>query len=97
MGNVVLFLIRSGIIDLGAFCVELWSFFVSKRISIPMSYISLAYKETVISSTSKMESNLTGGSGVDRQKSDPIPFRFELLPLTFEILWLMANIATFDL
>ena len=31
----------SGIIDLGAFCVELWSFFVSKRISVPMSYISL--------------------------------------------------------
>ena len=30
----------SGIIDLGAFCVELWSFFVSKRISVPMSYIS---------------------------------------------------------
>ena len=28
-------------IDLGAFCVELWSFFVSKRISVPMSYISL--------------------------------------------------------
>ena len=26
----------SGIIDLGAFCVELWSFFVSKRISVPM-------------------------------------------------------------
>ena len=41
MGNVVLFLIRPGIIDLGAFCVELWSFFVSKRISVPMSYISL--------------------------------------------------------
>ena len=40
MGNVLLFLIRSGIIDLGAFCVELWSFFVSKRISVPMSYIS---------------------------------------------------------
>ena len=30
----------SGIIDLGAFCVELWSFYVSKRISAPMSYIS---------------------------------------------------------
>ena len=40
MGNVVLFLIRPGIIDLGAFCVELWSFYVSKRISVPMSYIS---------------------------------------------------------
>ena len=40
MGNVVLFLIRPGIIDLGAFCVELWSFFVSKRISVPMSYIT---------------------------------------------------------
>ena len=26
----------SGIIDLGAFCVELWPFFVSKRISVPM-------------------------------------------------------------
>ena len=33
-------LISCGIIDLGAFCVELWSFFVSKRISVPMSYIS---------------------------------------------------------
>ena len=43
MGNVLLFLIRSGIIDLGAFCVELWSFFVSKRISVPMSYISFGY------------------------------------------------------
>ena len=30
----------SGIIGLGAFCVELWSFFVSKGISVPMSYIS---------------------------------------------------------
>ena len=40
MGNVLLFLIRSGIIDLGAFCVELRSFFVRKRISVPMSYIS---------------------------------------------------------
>ena len=30
----------SGIIDLGAFCVELWSFYCSKRISVPMSYIS---------------------------------------------------------
>ena len=40
MGNVVLFLIRPGIIDLGAFCVELWSFYCSKRISVPMSYIS---------------------------------------------------------
>ena len=29
------------IIDFGASCVELWSFFVSKRISVPMSYISL--------------------------------------------------------
>ena len=33
--------IRPGIIDLGAFCVELWPFFVSKRNSVPMSYISL--------------------------------------------------------
>ena len=33
-------LISCGSIDLGAFCVELWSFFVSKRISVPMSYIS---------------------------------------------------------
>ena len=33
-------LISSRIIDLGAFCVELWSVFVSKRISVPMSYIS---------------------------------------------------------
>ena len=40
MGNVLLFLTRSGIIDLGAFCVELWQFFVSERISVPMSYIT---------------------------------------------------------
>ena len=26
--------------DVGAFCVELWSFYCSKRISVPMSYIS---------------------------------------------------------
>ena len=26
----------SGIIDLGAFCVELWPFYCSKRISVPM-------------------------------------------------------------
>ena len=31
----------SGISDLGAFCVESWSFLVSKRISVPMSYISV--------------------------------------------------------
>ena len=40
MGNVVFFLIRPGIIDLGAFCVELWPKQVSYRISVPMSYIS---------------------------------------------------------
>ena len=30
----------SGIIDLGAFCVELWPKQVSYRISVPISYIS---------------------------------------------------------
>ena len=40
-GKFPALLISCGIIDLGAFCVELWSFFVSKRISVPMSYISL--------------------------------------------------------
>ena len=35
-GKCPALLIYSGIIDLGAFCVELWSFFVSKRISVPM-------------------------------------------------------------
>ena len=40
-GECLALLISRGIIDLGAFCVELWSFFVSKRISVPMSYISL--------------------------------------------------------
>ena len=35
-GECPTFLIRSGIIDLGTFCVELWPFFVSKRISVPM-------------------------------------------------------------
>ena len=38
-GECPALLISCGIIDLGAFCVELWSFFVSKRISVPMSYI----------------------------------------------------------
>jgi len=40
-GKCPALLISCGIIDLGAFCVELWSFFVSKRNSVPMSYISL--------------------------------------------------------
>ena len=40
-GECPALLISCGIIDLGAFCVELWSFFVSKRNSVPMSYISL--------------------------------------------------------
>ena len=30
----------SGIIEKGAFCVELWSFYCKKRISVPMSYIT---------------------------------------------------------
>ena len=29
----------SGIIEKGAICVELWSFYCKKRISVPMSYI----------------------------------------------------------
>ena len=39
-GECPAFLISCGIICLDAYCVELWSFFVSKRISVPMSYIS---------------------------------------------------------
>ena len=39
-GKCPALLISCGIIDLGVFCVELWSFYVSKRISVPMSYIS---------------------------------------------------------
>ena len=39
-GECPALLISCGIIDLGAFCVELWSFFVSERISVPMSYIT---------------------------------------------------------
>ena len=35
-GECLALLISCGIIDLGAFCVELWSFHVSKRISVPM-------------------------------------------------------------
>ena len=35
-GECLALLISCGIIDLGAFCVELWSFYVSKRISVPM-------------------------------------------------------------
>ena len=30
----------SGILEKGLICVELWSFYCSKRISVPMSYIS---------------------------------------------------------
>ena len=40
-GECPALLISCGIIDLGAFCVELWSFFVSKEKSVPMSYTSL--------------------------------------------------------
>ena len=43
------FLIRPGIIDLGAFCVELWSFYCSKRISVPMSGQSTNHFENIIS------------------------------------------------
>ena len=39
-GECPALLISCGIIDLGTFYVELWSFFVSKRISVPMSYIT---------------------------------------------------------
>merc|ERR1739843_41162 len=39
-GECPALLISSGIMDLRAFCVELWSFFVSKKKSVPMSYIS---------------------------------------------------------
>ena len=39
-GECPALLISCGIIDLGAFCVELWPFFVSERISVPMSYIT---------------------------------------------------------
>ena len=35
-GKRLALLKSSGIIDLGVFCVELWSFYVSKRISVPM-------------------------------------------------------------
>ena len=30
----------SGLLEKGWICVELWSFYCSKRISVPMSYIS---------------------------------------------------------
>ena len=39
-GECPAFLISCGIIKLGVFCVELWSFFVSERNSVPMSYIT---------------------------------------------------------
>ena len=42
-GECLALLISCGIIDLGAFCVELWSFYCSKRISVPMSDIKLTY------------------------------------------------------
>ena len=35
-GECPALLISCGIIDLGVFCVELWSFFASKRISVPI-------------------------------------------------------------
>ena len=40
-GECLALLISCGIIDLGAFCVELWPFYCSKRISVPMSYINV--------------------------------------------------------
>ena len=42
-GKCPALLISCGIIDLGAFCVELWPKQVLHRISVPMSYISLVY------------------------------------------------------
>ena len=39
-GKCPAFLISCGIVDLGAFCVELWPKQVLHRISVPMSYIS---------------------------------------------------------
>ena len=51
-GECLALLISSGIIDLGAFCVELWSFFVSKRISIPMSSISFLEHSLLLCCTS---------------------------------------------
>ena len=38
---------RTGIIDLGAFCVELWPKQVLHRISVPMSYISCSRLRTI--------------------------------------------------
>ena len=40
---------RIGIIDLGAFCVELWPKQVLHRISVPMSYISFFYFSYIVS------------------------------------------------
>ena len=39
-GECPALLISCGTIDLGAFCIDLWPFFVNKRISVTMSYIS---------------------------------------------------------
>ena len=49
-GKCRTFLIRPGIIDLGAFCVELWSFFVSKKNFGPnVIYFALRVDSWVVS------------------------------------------------
>ena len=38
----------SGIIEKGAICVELWSFYCKKRISVPMSYTTFLHSSKII-------------------------------------------------
>ena len=46
---------RTGIIDLGAFCVELWPKQVSYRISVPMSYISLWERPKTLEDAARLQ------------------------------------------
>ena len=45
----------SGIIDLGAFCVELWPKQVLHRISAPMSYISLWERPKTLEDAARLQ------------------------------------------
>ena len=54
-GECLVLLISCGIIDLGAFCVELWPKQVLHRISAPMSYISLWERSKTLEDAARLQ------------------------------------------
>ena len=58
----------------GAFCVELWSFYYSKRISVPMSYISFwdqCYNDVIdddVSDNDVIEDNVNEADVIEDKK-----------------------------